>query len=1165
MDATPITLDDRYKVGNGRVFLTGVQALTRLPIIQAQRDEESGLNTGGFISGYRGSPLGGYDGALWQAQGYLDEHGIKFQPAINEELAATAMIGTQQVNSYPDATVDGVFGIWYGKGPGADRASDAMKHANSIGTTPHGGVLVVVGDDPGAVSSAVAHQCEQLLSSWLMPILYPASVHEYIDYGLLGIAMSRYAGCYVGFKAVSETVESAASVMVDPLHPEITIPDDHQLPPDGVHVRWPDPQLVQEARLQNVKLPAVKAFARANKIDQVVMGDGKAKIGIVSAGKAYLDLMQALAELGIDDARAEELGIKVYKVGLVWPMEPEGLLEFAQGLDEILVVEEKRAFMETQIKEVFYNHPAGDRPTIIGKTDEAGAALLPTTGETNPGQIARVLFKRLPPDALNDNMRARMDYLDQVEAQAAKPPIAMRPPFFCSGCPHNRSTVVPEGSRALAGTGCHLMAGFMGRKTDLFIQMGGEGVPWMGHEPFCSSDHIFQNLGDGTYVHSGSLALRQSIAAGTNITYKILFNDAVAMTGGQPFEGSLTVPQITQQVYHEGARRIAVLTDEPEKYTSNAGFAPQVSVHHRDELDAVQKELAQVKGVSVIVYDQVCATEKRRRRKRGAYPEAAAKVYINSAVCEGCGDCSVQSNCISVSPLETPLGRKRIIDQSSCNQDFSCLNGFCPSFVSLKGAKLKKKAPKSSDHEGPDLNIAAPVRPEIDRSYGIVVAGVGGTGVVTIGQIIGMAAHIDGLGCSLLDFTGLAQKGGGVLTHIQISEEPDENLVVRLPVGGANLMIAGDMVVGSGAEALSKLSPNSLAVVNSKVQATAVNVMNPDFQTDEDALRQAIKASVGEGEANFFNAAAIAEALTGDSVTANIFLVGYAFQKGAIPVSLNALLQAIKLNGVAVEANTLCFNWGRQAAVDPDSLAKLVGELDGEAKPFDEPLDAVIERRSKFLTDYQDEAYADRYRKLVDQVSQAEQKLMPGESRMTQAVAKVYFRLMAIKDEYEVARLFTNGDFEKELQERFEGDFEIVFHMAPPVFTNFGRGGEKDGARPVKKAFGGMLWRGMKFLAKNKKLRGTALDIFGRTEERKTERRLITEYEDTIQKLLAGLDKNSYEQAVEIATILEMVRGYGPVKEKTIIQARELHDKLMNAFIAGHSPEGSQASRVAAE
>ncbi len=1161
MDATPITLDDRYKIAKGRVFLTGVQALTRLPIIQAQRDKAAGLNTGGFISGYRGSPLGGYDGELWKAQRHLDEHGVVFQPAINEELAATAIIGTQQVNSYPDAAVDGVFGIWYGKGPGSDRASDAMKHAHSIGTTPNGGVLVVVGDDPGAVSSAVAHQCEQLLSSWLMPILYPASVHEYIEYGLLGFAMSRYAGCYVGFKAVSETVESAASVSVDPNQPEIVIPANFELPPDGVHVRWPDPQLVQEARLHNVKLPAVKAFAKANKIDRVVMGGKNAKIGIVSAGKAYLDLMQALAELGIDEARAEELGIKVYKVGLVWPMEPNGLEDFAEGLDEILVVEEKRAFMETQIKEFFYNRPVNQRPRIIGKTDENGASLLATHGETDPSSIARVLMKRLPEAARDDIMRTRLEFIDRVEKQAANPPLAVRPPFFCSGCPHNRSTVVPEGSRAYAGTGCHLMAGFMNRKTDLFIQMGGEGVPWMGQAPFCKSDHIFQNLGDGTYVHSGSLAIRQSIAAGVNITYKILYNDAVAMTGGQPFEGGVTVPQITQQVYHEGVRRIAVLTDEPDKYPIGVNFAPGVTVHHRDELDAIQQDFRQIKGVTVIVYDQVCATEKRRRRRRGRFPEADAKIYINSAVCEGCGDCSVQSNCISVSPLETPLGRKRVVDQSSCNQDFSCLNGFCPSFVSLKGATLKKKNPVQSDAADPILDLPVPSRRQINRSYGIVVAGVGGTGVVTIGQIIGMAAHIDGLGCSLLDFTGLAQKGGGVLTHIQISEEPDENLVVRLPVGSADLMIAGDMVIGGGAEALSKLSANSLAVVNSKVQATATSVMAPDSVIDEEALRAAIADAVGDGEANFFNAAAIAEALTGDSVTANIFLVGYAFQKGAIPVSLNALLQAIELNGVAVEANTRCFNWGRQAAADPDTLVSVVGELDGEAKPFKESLDDVINRRSQYLTDYQNSAYADRYRQLVGRVADAAENVLPGDTRLTEAVARVYFRLMAIKDEYEVARLFTDGNFEKELKERFEGDFTVNFHMAPPAFSWLNKGGASDGSRPGKKIYGPWMWTAMKLLARYKHLRGTALDIFGRTDERRRERQLIADYETAIEQLIAGLDKNTYEQAVEIATIFETVRGYGPVKEKSITEAREKHDNLLNAYVA----ENSRQDRFAAE
>ncbi|MDP6172954.1 MAG: indolepyruvate ferredoxin oxidoreductase family protein, partial [Rhodospirillales bacterium] len=912
---TVFSLDDRYTTQKGRVFLSGVQALVRLPLIQAARDRAQGLNTAGFISGYRGSPLGGLDGALWRAKTHLEANRIHFQPAVNEELAATAIIGSQQANLYDDAAHDGVFAIWYGKGPGADRAGDAMKHANSLGASNKGGALAVIGDDPGAVSSSLAHQCEQLLMSWMMPLLFPASVHEYVDYGLLGLAMSRYSGCYTGFKAVSEVVETAASINVDPDYPHIVMPEDFDRPPEGLGMRWPDLQLEQEARLQTQRLPAAKAFARANRIDRVVMGERGARIGLVAAGKAYQDLMQALADLGIDQNAVVSMGLSVYKIGMVWPLEPTGARAFVRGLDEVIVIEEKRAFIESQLKELLYNLPADERPRILGKADETGAALLPTTGEMSPEIIARMLARRLPKEADQNRIRTYLEFLDQKVSEASQPPPAMRPPIFCSGCPHNVSTRLPEGSRALVGTGCHLIAAFLDRKTDMFIQMGGEGAHWVGQEPFCSTDHIFQNLGDGTYVHSGYMALRQALAAGTPITYKILFNDAVAMTGGQPFEGGVSVPQITRQVHAEGVRRIAVVTPELDQYPAGLDFAPGVTFHARTEMDELQRDLRDWPGVSVLIYDQVCATEKRRRRKQGRYPPAARRIFINKNVCEDCGDCVTQSSCVSVVPVQTQLGRKRSIDQSACNEDLSCLEGFCPSMVSLEGAALLTR--ELSD-EDPAEGIEPPELARPAEPYGILFAGIGGEGVVTVGQILAMAAHIDGLECATLDFTGLAQKGGGVLTHLRMATEPGSVHVPRLPAGGANLLIASDMVAAAGPEALSKLRKGvTNAVINDHVMPIARNILDPTSSLDHARLRQTLEDGVGTGRACLINANRIAEGLAGDRVGVNIFLLGLAFQKGYLPVSLDALTQALELNGVAVKRNKLLFAWGRHTAHDP--------------------------------------------------------------------------------------------------------------------------------------------------------------------------------------------------------------------------------------------------------
>jgi len=1150
------SLDDVYTVRQGPVYMTGIQALVRLPMLQHERVSAAGLNTAGFISGYRGSPLGGYDMALWRNKSRLDARNIRFLPAINEEMAATAVIGTQQLDWYGDSAYDGVFAIWYGKGPGLDRAGDALKHANHIGTAPHGGALIVVGDDHGAVSSALAHQGEQLMASWMVPVLNPANVQDYLDYGLYGFAMSRFSGCYVGFKAITETVETAGVVTLDTRQPSITLPQNIALPPGGLHSRWPDPQLVAEDRLQNYKLPAVLAFARANRLDRRVFGPADARYGLITTGKAHLDVLQALADLGIDEARARDIGLAIYKIALSWPLETEGATAFAAGCNEVFVVEEKRSFVEAQLKDALYHLPADQRPRVVGKTDETGAPLLPGTGELRPDMIAAVLARRLPDITPEEAARASAGGADAPRSNAGPPP-AVRAPFFCSGCPHNRSTAPLEGSRSLAGTGCHLMAAFMNRDTTSFLHMGCEGVNWVGQAPFSKTRHVFQNLGDGTFTHSGSLAIRQAIAAGVNITYKILYNDAVAMTGGQPLEGGMTVPQITRLVHNEGARRIVVVTDEPDKYPVNAGFAPGVTVHHRDELQALEREFRDIPGVTVIVYDQVCAAEKRRRRKRGLYPDPPKRAFINERVCEGCGDCVVKSNCISVVPKDTPLGRKRMIDQSSCNKDFSCITGFCPSFVTVHGGEITRAA--QGDTGRLDQAIAAlpaPAPASIGPSYGILVTGIGGTGVITIGQLIGMAAHLDGHGCSVLDFTGLAQKGGGVLSHVRVTESRDTALPARLPLGRADLLLVGDEVVAVGREAMARLHPGTRAVINSTVTATAASILDPDAALDTTLLRRTLVGALGEANAHFIDATGIATKLMGDSITANIFALGYACQAGFLPVSLKAMLKAIELNGVAVEANIRCFNYGRLAADDPALMRKLVGPLDSGAPHPGETLEQIITRRADFLTAYQNRRYAERYRALVERARQAETGVAGAPGPFSEAVARSFFKLMADKDEYEVARLFTDGAFIDQLKEQFTGDFKLRFHMAPPLISRR----DPQSGELQKSTFGPWVFHAFKVLARLKGLRGTPFDIFGHTAERRGERALIGDYEKLVGELSAALTAQNRPLAAEIAGLALKTRGYGHVRARNLAMVMAEREKLLEKFRA--PPEAAASTRA---
>ena len=1158
MALAAVSLDDKYALESGRIYLSGIQALVRLPMMQRQRDVAAGLNTAGFISGYRGSPLGGLDQNLWRAKRFLQRSHIQFQPGINEDLAATMVWGTQQLNLFPGAKYDGVFSMWYGKGPGVDRCGDVFKHGNMHGTSKHGGVLLLAGDDHIGASSTLPHQSEHAFIAAMIPVLNPAGVQEILDYGLYGWAMSRYSGCWIGFICTAETVESSASVYVDPSRVPIALPNDFEMPPGGLGIRWPDPWVDQEYRLQRYKAYAALAFARANKLDRIVIDSPRPRFGIVTTGKSYLDVRQAFDDLGIDEKLAAEIGIRLYKVGMSWPLEREGARHFAEGLEEVLVVEEKRAIIENQFKEQLYNWRADVRPRVIGKFDDKGEWILPSSGELTPAMIAKVIASRIRRFWTSPKMEERIALIEAKErAMAAKASTFKRTPYFCSGCPHNTSTKVPEGSRALAGIGCHFMAVWMDRDTATFTHMGAEGVTWLGQAPFTETQHVFANLGDGTYFHSGSLAIRAAVASKANITYKILYNDAVAMTGGQPIEGTLTVPQITQQLAAEGVQRIVVVSDEPDKYPSGAGFAQGVSIHHRDDLDKVQRELREVKGVTALIYDQTCAAEKRRRRKRGTFPDPDKRVFINELVCEGCGDCSVQSNCLSVTPVETEFGRKRAIDQSSCNKDFSCVKGFCPSFVTVHGGKVRKSKAAGVD-AGTFANLPEPKLPTLDAPYGILVTGVGGTGVVTIGALVGMAAHIEGKGCTVLDMTGLSQKGGAVLSHIRIAKTPEEIHAVRIAAGEANALIGCDLVVAAAAEATSRVRTGlTRAVVNSFETTVGDFTRKPDLQFPTSELRQSIIEAAGADATEFLDATGLATALMGDSIATNMFMLGYAWQKGMVPVSREAIERAIELNEVAVEANKRAFNWGRAAAVDIAAVERAaLPAAPGPLRKLSKTLDEMITRRVEYLTAYQNAAYAKHYENLVRKVQAVEAERTPGQSGLAEAVARYAFKLMAYKDEYEVARLYTDGSFQQAIRRQFEGDYKLEFHLAPPAIAER----DPDTGHLKKRSFGPWMMTAFRLLAKLKFLRGTAFDVFGRSAERRMERQLIVDYVRLIGEIMATLTPANHRIAVALASIPEHIRGFGHVKEAHLKTAKTREAELLAQYRAPTPAPFAQAA-----
>jgi indolepyruvate ferredoxin oxidoreductase len=1143
-------LEDRYLRESGRVFLTGSQALVRIPLMQAALDRKLGLNTAGMVSGYRGSPLGSYDLALWQTKTLLDKNHIDFVPAINEDLAATIMLGTQQVETDEDRRVDGVFGLWYGKGPGVDRAGDALKHGTTYGSSPHGGVLVVAGDDHGCVSSSMPHQSDVAFMSFFMPTINPANIAEYLEFGLWGYALSRYSGCWVGFKAVSETVESAASVELPPL-PDFVSPDDFTPPETGLHYRWPDlpgPQL--ETRIEH-KLAAVQAFARANPIDRCLFNEPKARFGIVTTGKGHLDLLEALDLLGIDEPRAREMGLDIYKVGMVWPLERRGILNFVHSKEEVLVIEEKRGIIESQIKEAMSEPDRPGEVLITGKQDELGRPLIPYVGELSPKLVAGFLAARLG-RFFGADFSERLATIN-VMSNAQDPGGVKRLPYFCSGCPHNTSTKVPEGSKALAGIGCHFMASWMGRNTESLIQMGGEGVNWIGKSRYIGNPHIFQNLGEGTYFHSGSMAIRQAIAAGINITYKILFNDAVAMTGGQPVDGAISVPMIAQQVTAEGVRRVVVLSDEPEKYDGYKHLFPKdVTFHDRAELDGVQRELRDIPGCTVLIYDQTCAAEKRRRRKRNQYPDPAKRTFINHHVCEGCGDCSVQSNCLSVVPRQTELGRKRKIDQSSCNKDFACVTGFCPSFVTIEGGRLRKSRGMDTGSvlTGNLADTPKPVLPELSGSFDVLVGGVGGTGVVTVGQLITMAAHLEAKGASVLDFTGFAQKGGTVLSYVRMAPSPDKLHQVRISNGDADAVIACDLVVASSQKALSVLRPNYTRVVANEAELpTADYVLFRDADMQADKRLGLIRDAVGDNNFAQLDANTIAEKLMGDTVFSNVLMLGFAWQRGLLPLSRAALIKAIELNNVAVERNKEAFNWGRIAATNLKVITDLLnpGKTPVTNVKSEPGLDELIATRHKHLVNYQNRRWADRYTDMIKQVRRAEESLGETNQLLTRAVAQQLYRFMAYKDEYEVARLFAETDFMQEVNDTFEGDFKIHFHLAPPIMN---RGTDAQG-RPRKRQFGPWMFRVFKLLAKFRVLRGTVIDPFRYSSDRKLERAQLKSYQQLVERIVRELDASNYDTFLQLAELASEIRGYGPVREQAAEAIQSRQTQLIKALDTG--------------
>ena len=1137
-----VSLEDRWSVPEGWFYMTGMQALVRLPIQQRLRDAAAGLNTGGYISGYRGSPLGRYDIELWRAGPILVRHNIVFRPGLNEDLAATAIWGAQHVASFPGATVDGVFGVWYGKGPGVDRSGDALRHANFTGTAPKGGALALAGDDHGAKSSTAVNFSDTSFVAVGMPVLYPSNTQELIDFGLHGIAMSRFSGCWVGMKVVTDVAEGGGTVYVGPDSPPIVIPERPSKPAGGVSARSIDMPLMQEERLYNHKLPAALAYARANELNRVVGDSPNARVGVVAAGKAWQDLLQALGNLGLSGAA---LGLRLLKVGMVWPLDPVAVRDFARGLDLIVVIEEKRPLLEDQIRSTLYG--AANAPRIVGKYFDGptfdpahGAPAIPNFGETTPELVAQVLAR-----ALGEHDPACVLSAAKIPAKGlANRPAPVRSPGFCAGCPHNRSTRVPEGSRALAGIGCHTMAMLVNpMQTTTVSHMGGEGAMWLGQQPFTRQGHVFANLGDGTYAHSGVLAVRQAVAANVPITYKILYNGFVSMTGGQPIEGGMSSVQILAELAAEGVKKLALVADDPDRYVG-VPLPPGVVLRHRDAMDEVQREFREFKGVSVILYDQPCATERRRLRKRGKWADPAIRTFIHLEVCEGCGDCGRVSNCMAIEPLETEWGRKRRINQSSCNKDFSCVEGFCPSFVTVHGGR-PRRPDAAAPRELPP--VPEPILPEIGERWSVLVAGIGGSGVVTVSQTLAVAAYLDGLYSTNLDLTGLSQKYGAVTAHVRLARQAEALHATRIASGEADALIGCDLIVAAGDECLSKLKSDTRAVIDADLIPTSEFARNPNWSVDKEGLIERLTSLLGD-KAFVVDGQRLAKELLGDAIAANIFMLGTAWQKGLVPVRRQAIERAIELNGVAIEANKQAFEWGRRAAHDLAGVEKLVGreEPEREAAPS---LDALIDKRADHLKGSRGESEAKRYRALVERVRAAETKAGLGEA-LTAAAARSYHRLLAAKDEWEVARLFAAPEFARALAEEFEGPFKIHFHIGAWPFA---RPDPRSGVMGKGEA-GPWAMTAFRLMARLRFLRGTLLDPFRNSDERRLERRLIAEFEADIDDLIARLAPTNHALAVRIASLPESIKGYGRVKEASAAEAAKARANALQQLRAAKAP-----------
>ena len=1150
-----VSLQDQLDTSGGARLLTGAQALVMLLLLQRERDRQKGLDTGGYVSGYRGSPLGSFDQALWKASDTLRAAGIHFDPGINEDLAATAVWGTQQLQQLGPASVDGVFAMWYGKGPGVDRSGDPIKHGNFAGTHLQGGVLAVFGDDHPGKSSTVAHHSEQAMAANMVPVLYPSNVADILRMGLLGYALSRYSGCWVGLKVVNETIEQTATVDIESVIAPIAAPDKTDLlPPEGVHLRGTFGPARDESVVLNHRLPLVARFARANRLDVQLMGDANARLGLVTAGKACQDTLQALSHLGIDSARASALGLAVYKVGLVWPLEAEGLGAFARDKQELFFIEEKSAFLETQAAALLYNLPA--RPRIVGKRDEQGVQLLPADLQLEPVEIALVIGRRLEALGIGDEALAQRLHALGARAGGAILAIAngdpVRAPYFCSGCPHNTSTNLPDGSVALAGIGCHGMAMFYKPRTLPPTHMGGEGANWIGMHRFTQVAHVFQNLGDGTYFHSGSLAVRAAVASGANITFKILYNDAVAMTGGQPVDGPISVAQIARQMQAEGVREVVLVSEQPERHARGSGLPPGVEVHHRDALDAVQRRLREVPGCTVLIYEQACAAEKRRRRKRGKLAQPTRRLFIHDAVCEGCGDCSAQSGCIAIEPLETPLGRKRTINQSTCNQDLSCVKGFCPSFVTVVGGSLRRPPLGQVSQAALDALPRPPERARAAPSFSVMVAGIGGTGVITVSAVLAMAAHLEFKAASVYDMTGVAQKNGAVFSHLRIAARESDIASQRIGLREADLVLAFDMLAGLATESLRTVNARRTHFLgNDRVQPSAAFTLRPDERVDISLLKRRVATHAGADMVAYVDATGLATALCGDPVAANLFMVGVAAQRGWLPVGVEAVERAIELNGTQVALNLHALRLGRlwvhdraavEAALPPPSAPAPVHAA--------ATLEAVMAECTAQLTTYQSAAYARRHQVLVQRVARAETRVAPGSTRLAIAVARSFARLMAYKDEYEVARLFSEPAFRAAIAREFDGDYQLRLHLAPPLLSR------RDPATdvPIKRTFGPWVFPAMRMLSALRPLRGTPLDPFGHTEERRAERALVDEYEATMLALADGLTPLQLDIAERLAQWPDPIRGFGHVKEKHIAQARQLRQELLHELAHQREP-----------